>query len=394
MYKVPLVKNTFLQEEDTKKALSNFVLDAQILSMGTECRKFEENFAEYQGRNRAVLFNSGGSANLALLQALKNMGKLKDKDLIGFSAVTWSTNTMPIIQLGMVPVALDCSRETLNVEPEELERCLKDHPLKALFITNALGFAGDLDAIRDICLERGIILLEDNCESLGSELKGTKLGNFGLASTFSFFVSHHMSTIEGGMICTDDLELTAMLKLVRANGWDRNLEEGEKAAIRAQYLVQSELDAKYTFYDLGYNLRPTEITGFLGQQQLAHLPGSILKRQDNYLRVERAIKSNPDLLTLKRDHLTVLSNFAIPILCKTPELREKYGAKLERGGVEIRPLIAGNIQRQPFYGKYVPTARELKDADFIHRCGLYCGNHPDYRQEELAILEDILGGGK
>nr|WP_255700353.1 DegT/DnrJ/EryC1/StrS family aminotransferase [Dethiosulfovibrio faecalis] len=374
--------------------MSKFVLDARILSMGAECRKFEESFAEYQGRNRAVLFNSGGSANLALLQALKNMGRLKDEDLIGFSAVTWSTNTMPIIQLGMVPVALDCSRETLNVEPEELERCLKDHPLKALFITNALGFAGDLDVVRDICREKGIILLEDNCESLGSELKGTKLGNFGLASTFSFFVSHHMSTIEGGMICTDDLELTAMLKLVRANGWDRNLEEEEKATIRAKYRVQSELDAKYTFYDLGYNLRPTEITGFLGQQQLIHLPASVLKRQDNYLRVERAIKSNPDLLTLKRDHLTVLSNFAIPILCKTPELREKYGEKLERAGVEIRPLIAGNIQRQPFYGKYVPIARELKDADFIHRCGLYCGNHPDYRQEELSILEDILGGGK
>ncbi|MCF4141655.1 DegT/DnrJ/EryC1/StrS family aminotransferase [Dethiosulfovibrio marinus] len=388
------MKNTFLQEEETKKALSKFVLDAQILSMGKECRKFEESFAAYQGRNRAVLFNSGGSANLALLQALKNMGRLKNEDLIGFSAVTWSTNTMPIIQLGMVPVALDCSKETLNVEPEKLERCLKDQPLKALFITNALGFAGDLDVIRDICRERGIILLEDNCESLGSELKGTKLGNFGLASTFSFFVSHHMSTIEGGMICTDDLELTAMLKLVRANGWDRNLEEEEKKTIRAQYRVQSELDAKYTFYDLGYNLRPTEITGFLGQQQLIHLPASILKRQDNYVKVERAIKSNPDLLTLKRDHLTVLSNFAIPILCKTPELREKYGEKLEQAGVEIRPLIAGNIQRQPFYGKYVPTSRELKGADFIHRCGLYCGNHPDYCQEELTILEDILGGGK
>lgn len=389
MYTVPLVKNTFMHESETQKALSDFVRDARILSMGKECKGFEADFASYQGRSTALLFNSGGSANLALLQSLKNLGKLNDGDMIGFSAVTWSTNPMPIIQLGMVPVALDCSRTTLNISSSELEKCLTEHNLKALFITNALGFSGDLDRIKDICDDRGIMLLEDNCEALGSELKGRKLGNFGLASTFSFYVSHHMSTIEGGMICTDDDELKGMIKLVRANGWDRNLEEAEKSKLRDKYKI-SELDARYTFYDLGFNLRPTEITGFLGSNQLKYLPSSVKKRQENYIRIEKAMLQNEDLLPVSHDHLSTLSNFAVPILCKTPELRRLYADKLEEKGVETRPLIAGNIQNQPFYRRYVPIIRDLPEADFIHTCGLYCGNHPDYTEEELSCLEESL----
>ncbi|PIE55048.1 MAG: DegT/DnrJ/EryC1/StrS aminotransferase [Dethiosulfovibrio peptidovorans] len=392
MYRIPLVKNTFLHEQETKNALARFVEQADIFSMGTQCRAFESDFARYQGRSHAVLFNSGGSANLALLQALKNERKLKNGDRIGFSAVTWSTNIMPIVQLGMVPVALDCSRDTLNVDSRDVERCMDKLDLKALFITNALGFAGDLDRIRDICEDRRLLLLEDNCESLGSELKGTKLGNFGLGSSFSFFVSHHMSTVEGGMVCTDDPDLAAMLKLVRANGWDRNLTDDEKQTLRGQYGVDSELDAKYTFYDLGYNLRPTEITGFLGRRQLSYLPLSIVRRERAYLRMEEAMAQNSDLLTVRRDHLSRISNFAVPILCRTPDLRRTYADKLSAAGVEIRPLIAGNIQRQPFYRRYASVLRDLPEADFIHDCGLYCGNHPDYDDEELTFLEGCLGG--
>lgn len=390
MYRVPLVKDTFLHERETTQALSDFVKEANVLSMGDQCRAFETDFAGYQCRRHAILFNSGGSANLALLQALKNLGRLSTGDKVGFSAVTWSTNPMPIIQLGMIPVALDCARDTLNVSSSEVEKCLREYPLKAIFITNALGFSGDLDRIRDFCRDKGLLLLEDNCESLGSELGGTKLGNFGLASTFSFYVSHHMSTVEGGMVCTDDDELSSMLKLVRANGWDRNLQEEEKRILRKKYGVVSDLDARYAFYDLGYNLRPTEITGFLGCCQLAHLPDSVLRREGNYRRIKKVMQKNPDLLTLKTDHLNRISNFAIPILCRTPELRRVYADKLETKGVEIRPLIAGNIQRQPFYSKYVPILRNVPEADSVHSCGLYCGNHPDYGDQELGLLEKCL----
>ncbi|MFN7883188.1 MAG: DegT/DnrJ/EryC1/StrS family aminotransferase, partial [bacterium] len=191
------MKNAFLNEHETKKALAEFILKADRLSMDAECLKFERKFSEHQGRKESILFNSGGSANLAMLQALKNLGRLKDGDRVAFSALTWSTNTMPIIQMGMVPVALDCDPSTLNVMSHHLEERLKQVELKALFLTNVLGFTGDIDRVRGLCAERGIILIEDNCESLGTVLPSGKAGNFGVAASFSFFVAHHMSTIEG-----------------------------------------------------------------------------------------------------------------------------------------------------------------------------------------------------
>ena len=390
MIKVPLVQTTFLDEEETLRSLSRFVSKASVLSMGQNCFRFEEAFARFQDRRYAVLFNSGASANLALLQALKNKGDLQNNDKVGFSAVTWSTNPMPIIQLGMEPIAIDCDRNTLNTSSRDIRECLDETSLKALFITNALGFCSDLDQIADICKKKNIILIEDNCESLGSELNGRKLGNFGLASSFSFYVSHHISTIEGGMVCTDDAELAMMLKLVRANGWDRNLSESEKQELREFFSIESELDAKYTFYDLGFNLRPTEITGFLGLKQLEHLPASVSRRQLNYFKIAKTMASNTDLLPIQTKHLSCCSAFAIPVLCRNKTLREYYCDKFEKAGVEIRPLIAGNIQKQPFYRKYVKFLRKLPEADFIHDCGFYCGNHPDYSDEQLSIIEDCL----
>ena len=387
---IPLVKKTFLEETATKKALAEFILSADMLSFGERCERFQSEFADLQGSRYALLFNSGGSANLALLQALKNLGFLSDGDRIGFSSVTWSTNVMPIIQLGMIPVPVDCDRRTLNVMSDGLEATLRTTNMKAFFLTNVLGFAGDLDAIRTLCSDRGIILLEDNCESLGTELPSGRTGNFGLASTFSFYVSHHMSTIEGGMICTSSPKLASMLKITRANGWNRNLDETEKRRFREQHGAFGDLDEKYTFYDLGFNLRPTEITGFLGSFQLPFLPESLKKRQRNYLFVEEAMRANDDLLPPDREHLSFFSSFAIPIVCKTPELRSHYSRKLEAAGVEIRPLIAGNIQHQPFFGKYVTESYELPEADFLHECALYCGNHPDLTEEDLAVLAGCL----
>src|SRR6185369_5817409 len=306
---IPLMRNAFINEFETKQALAEFILKAQRLSMDSKCFEFEAAFSSYQGRKHGVLFNSGGSANLALLQSLKNLSKLKADDAVGFSALTWSTNTMPIFQMGLQAIPIDCEPATLNVSSSTLEERLSTSELQALFITNALGFAGDLDKIRDICRDKGIILIEDNCEALGTELNGVKSGNFGLASTFSFFVAHHMSTIEGGMICTDDDELAEMLKIVRANGWDRNLTSAEQFKWRKKFGVKSEFEAKYTFYDLGFNMRPTEITGFLGLYQLQFLEENIKKRESNFKRLEEVAKVNPDLVPFNLAHLSHISNF-------------------------------------------------------------------------------------
>jgi CDP-6-deoxy-D-xylo-4-hexulose-3-dehydrase len=387
---LPLMKNTFINEYETKKALADFIVQAPRLSMDKQCFDFEYEFSKVQNRNQAILFNSGGSANLALLQSLKNLGYLRENAQVGFSALTWSTNTMPIIQMGFIPIPVDCEPSTLNVMSWNLEERLKNCELDALFITNALGFAGDLDKIKQLCQENNILLIEDNCESLGSELPSGIAGNFGMASTFSFFVAHHMSTIEGGMVCTDDIELAEMLRIVRANGWDRNLDANQQYKIRKKFQIKNEFDAKYTFYDLGYNLRPTEITGFLGLYQLKFLADNIKMRESNYHFLEEDVRNNADLITLDHSHLSLLSSFAFPILCKNPVLRNKYFTQFSGAGVEIRPMIAGNIQNQPFYKKYVKTLYDLPGTDMIQHCGFYCGNYPELTKSDLELLSSCL----
>jgi CDP-6-deoxy-D-xylo-4-hexulose-3-dehydrase len=387
---IPLMKNAFLHEYETRAALAEFILKADRFSMDIECRKFEQKFANYQVCNEAVLFNSGASANLAMLQALKNLGRLREGAHVGFSALTWATNTMPIIQMGLVPVPIDCEPTTLNIMSHNLEERLRQNEIQALFITNALGFTGDLDRIRDICDAKNIILIEDNCESLGTVLHTGTAGNFGMAASFSFFVAHHMSTIEGGMVCSNDADFAEMLRMVRANGWDRNLTSLQKDRWRKKFGITSELEAKYTFYDLAFNMRPTEITGFLGQYQMQFLQSNIKCRESNYLRLENLARENSDLIDLNHDHIKILSTFAFPIVCKTAELRGRYIERFSGAGIEVRPMIAGNIQCQPFYKKYVKQTYALPGTDFLHNNGFYSGNYPELSEIDLETISTCL----
>jgi len=387
---IPLMKSAFLNESETKEELAKYILKSKRLSMDEQCTQFEKEFAAFQGSKEAVLFNSGSSANLAMIQTLKNVGKLKECDNVGFSALTWSTNLMPIIQLGLQPVIIDCEPTTLNVMSWQLKERLKDTEIQALFITNALGFAGDLNIIQQICKERDIILIEDNCEALGTELAEGKTGSFGEMGSFSFFVAHHMSTIEGGMVVTNNGEFAEMLRIVRANGWDRNLKAIQQRKWREKYNINSEFDAKYTFYDLGYNLRPTEITGFLGRYQLQFLKDNIDVREKNFIRLESVLKKNPDLVAFDRSHISLLSSFAFPVLAINLEMKEKYINQFSGAGIEIRPVIAGNIQKQPFYRKYISKFYELPGADKVHKCGFYCGNYPELTETDIQTLCSCL----
>ncbi|MBI4224876.1 MAG: DegT/DnrJ/EryC1/StrS aminotransferase family protein [Candidatus Sungbacteria bacterium] len=388
---VPLIKNAFIEEDETKRALADFIVHAKKLSMGEQCRAFEEAFAKKQSCKEAILFNSGGSANLAMFQALKNMGELKDGDTVGFSALTWSTNSMPIIQMGLKPVAIDCDADTLNVMSHNLEERHKQVKLKAFFATNVIGFAGDLQAIREFCRKNDILFLEDNCESLGTKLPEGKTGNFGLGASFSFYVAHHMSTIEGGMVCTDDEAFAEMLRIVRANGWDRNLHPHQQTKWRTTPAgIESEFYSKFLFHDLGFNLRPTEITGFLGLYQLQFLDRNIKMREQTFLRCEAIMQNNADLVPVRRDHLAMVSSFVIPVIAKTSELRDRYLQKFHNAGVEVRPMIAGNIQKQPFHKKYVVETYPLPNTDFLHTSSFYCGNCPDYTEEEIQTIMSCL----
>ncbi|MBI4242395.1 MAG: DegT/DnrJ/EryC1/StrS family aminotransferase [Candidatus Rokubacteria bacterium] len=385
---IKLIKSTFYNEADTKKELVDFILKNEQLSFGAECMKFEKNFAAWQGRRDAVFVNSGSSANLALVQALLNFGRLKPGDAVGFSALTWSTNIMPLVQLGLVPVSIDVTLETLNVSSATLAAAVDTTPIKALFLTNLLGFCDDMDGIRRLCRERGILLLEDNCEGLGTVYRGTKLGNFGLAATFSFFVGHHLSTIEGGAIATDDLELATMLRIVRAHGWDRNLAQEERDGIRRIYRVDP-FYAKYTFYDLAFNIRPMEIQAFLGNSELRHADEIVKKRDENFKRFAAAIYSQTGrYLPIRFDHLDLVSNFAVPVVCASASIRDKLVTRCE-GRIETRPIVGGDMTRQPFFVKYlpiVPRATGMTNAALVHQNGLYFGNNPQLTEDEIEQM--------
>jgi CDP-6-deoxy-D-xylo-4-hexulose-3-dehydrase len=390
---IKLVKSTFFEEADTKKKLAKFILAEDQLSFGNQCETFEKKFAAWQKRKHCVFVNSGSSANLAILQAYLNLNRIKKNDLIGFSALTWSTNVMPIMELGLTPIPIDVEINTLNVSSRNLKKILEKYPLKMLFITNLLGFCDDIDEIRKICRKEKIILIEDNCESLGTVYKGKLLGNYGLASTFSFYVGHHMSTIEGGAICTDDDKLANMLRIVRAHGWDRNLNSETQTTIRTKHKVNLTFYSRYTFYDNGYNLRPTEINGFIGNTQIAYLDKIIKKRNENYFTITKDIYTQEEkYYPIKSKHIEFLSNFAIPIICQSQEIRDSLVAKCT-DIIEIRPIVGGDMTKQPFFLKNAKTKLgkfKNPNAALIHKQGLYIGNNPELTKEDIKTIIKIF----
>ena len=370
---IKLIKNTFYHETWTKIRLAWFLLWAKQLSFGSKCEQFEKEFSKWQGRDDSIFVNSGSSANLALIQALLNLGYLKKGDKVGFSALGWSTTVMPLIQLGLTPVPIDVTEYSLNSFPNSLKN------IKCLFLTHLLGISTPMmEKLTFYCDGLGVILLEDTCESLGSEIDGKKLGNFGLASTFSFYVGHHMSTIEGGMVCTNDKRLARELRIVRAHGWDRNLDIRTQKAIRKQYGVSTSFYSRYTFYSLGYNLRPTEIAGFLGLLQLPYLKEIVDKREAIYQYLLRHINKG----TINPTWMTKHSAFAFPIICNTSKERDLLVKKCS-GIIEVRPIVGGDLTSQPFYNfktTGVTTARK------IHETGLYIGINPDMTQSDLDTI--------
>lgn len=387
---IPLIRSTFTNEIETKEKLADFILNTKIFSMSEQCELFEQKFAKYHNAKHAILFNSGGSANLAILQTLLNLNLIQKGSKVGFSSVTWATNVMPIIQMGLNPVPIEVDMDTLNISIEYLEKVVENKEIDILFITNALGFSADLFKIESICQNNDIILLEDNCESLGTKVNGKLTGTFGLMGSFSFYVAHHMSTIEGGMVLTNDDDVRDMLTLVRANGWGRNASFSFNKNAREMHSIKSPLEEKYTFYDLGYNLRPTEITGFLGNQQLGYLDYIVQKREENYKYVFECCATNTDLIQFNVPHLSTISSFALPFVFKSRGAYEKYSKLFLETGIEIRPIISGNIANQVFFKKYVNTDYRLPVADHISECGFYCGNFPDMSLIELNQIAELL----
>ena len=357
--------------------------------MGDECLKFENEFARYHEKKYACLVNSGSSANLLLIQALLISGKLKKGDNIGVSGLTWSTNIMPLFQLGLNPVPIDVELDTLNVGLKSLIEVHSKNNLKGFFITNLLGLCSNLLDIVSFCENNKILLFEDNCESLGSVHKNRLLGTFGIASTSSFYVGHHLSTIEGGMIITDDDEIYNALLISRAHGWSRNLSKKNKDDLKSKYQIENFYN-NYTFYDLGFNLRPTEITGFLGNYQIKFLKEMVNIRENNFNFFSDQVVQNKNIINLKVNQLEKISNFAYPLIFKSKLMYKRYREKFLKNNVEIRPIVSGNITEQPFFKKYSSLSLKLKNASYIHENGFYFPNNPELTNEEKYYIKRLL----
>tara|TARA_B100000963_G_scaffold179953_1_gene156338 strand:- start:920 stop:2086 length:1167 start_codon:yes stop_codon:yes gene_type:complete len=385
-YTVPLMQNAFFDEKQTKKKLSKFILNKKRLSMDTYCTKFEERFAKFHNSKYAVFFNSGSSSNLAILQTLLNLKKVKVGDSIAFSSLTWATNVMPIIQLGFKPIPVDINKENLNIKVDVINN-LKN--CKVLFVTNALGFCTDLEKIKKICRKKKIILIEDNAEALGTINSNNKLtGSYGEMSSFSFFVAHHMSTIEGGMVITNDFKKYEMLKMVRSNGWDRQLSFKTQKKLQKKYNTDS-FYSKYTFYNLAYNLRPTEINAFVGLEQLKKLKKNLLLRNKIFFKIYKSYLENKNLVSLSFKKIKFFSPFSFPVICKTTRYKNKLLKKFLKNKVECRPMIAGNITFQPFY-KNIYKKKSLANCEFVHKNGFYFGIHPEMTNKQVNLLKKLF----
>jgi CDP-6-deoxy-D-xylo-4-hexulose-3-dehydrase len=374
-------------DESELQAMQNVIQSGQF-TMGERVKAFEKQFAAHVGAKYAVMVNSGSSANLVLVNALKyhSKFKLKPEDEIIVPAVSWSTTYYPVTQCGFVLRFVDIDRRTLNMDISQIEAAITQKT-KAIFAVNLLGNPVDWEALNQVAERHNLILLEDNCESLGGFFQGKSLGTFGLGGTFSTFFSHHMSTMEGGLVCTDDEELMQIMKSLRAHGWTRDLPSQNHVFDK----TGASWDDHFRFVLPGFNLRPLEMEAAIGLEQLRKL--------DSFVKVRRAnAKLFSDLMAEFKDveiqtELGQSSWFGFSMLL-TGKLSGKRQALVEllaESGIESRPIVAGNFTRNPVISHLPHTIHgDLSAADEVHDNGLFVGNHHFDLMEEFSLLKQVL----
>ncbi|HEY7384061.1 MAG TPA: DegT/DnrJ/EryC1/StrS family aminotransferase [Beijerinckiaceae bacterium] len=346
------------------------------VTMGDKVRGFEEAFAEAYGWQHGVMNNSGSSANLLAIAALANHAThdgLRAGDEVIVPALSWSTTVWPLIQLGLKPVIVDIDPQTLNIDPAEIERAIGPKT-RAVMTVPVYGNPCDMDAITEICERRDLILIEDCCEALGAYYGGTPVGRFGRVATFSFYYSHHMTTLEGGITVTDDFELAELLRILRAHGWTREVKD--KVRWHDRY---PEFDKRFLFVNLGYNLRPTELAGAMGLVQLPKLADFVRIRRENAAWFAAELKRFAELFSFQEEHPKGESSwFGFPLILKqsTPFNTAELTAHLNAAGIETRPIICGNIARQPALQHYEHrTVGTLNNANRVMDRAFSFGNH-------------------
>ena len=386
-YKYPLATATW--DEAEQLALQRVITSGKF-TMGPNVESFEKDFAAYIGSKHCVMVNSGSSANLLMVAALfytKDPDlRLKRGDEVIVPAVSWSTTYYPLYQYGLKIKFVDIDLETLNFDLEQLESAVNERT-RLIMAVNLLGNPNDFARIGQIIQGRNIVLIEDNCESLGAEFMGKKAGTFGIMGSFSSFFSHHISTMEGGLVATDNEELFHILLALRAHGWTRNLPKNNLVCAEKS---EDPFVESFRFVLPGYNVRPLEMSGALGIEQVKKLPALITERRNNGAKLQQVMANHPDLLIQKEIGASSWFGFSLVIRpgsqLTRPALLEKLGAE----GFECRPVVAGNFAKNEVV-KYFDSEvhGELRNADHIDRNGLFVGNHHYPIYEAIAALEAI-----
>ena len=371
-YKFPLSYDSWDHEE--KEAIYEVVKDG-FFTMGKKVKKFEEEFSNYVGSKYSVMVNSGSSANLLMVASLfytkDSKIKLKRGDEVIVPAVSWSTSYYPLYQYGLKIKFVDIDLETLNYDLEKLKSAVTEKT-KVILAVNLLGNPNDFKEIKKIIYNKDISIIEDNCESLGAEFQNQKTGTIGLLGTFSFFFSHHISTMEGGMVVTDNEELYHILLSLRAHGWTRNLPEDNLIAKK----TKNSFDESFRFVLPGYNLRPLEMSGAIGCIQIKKFPNFLVQRKKNAENFLNKMKNYDDIITQKETGSSSWFGFSMIIKPGSKRTRDNLVNALSDIGFECRPIVAGNFVKNNVVNYFNYEVNDiLKNANWIDENGLFIGNH-------------------
>ena len=387
MMKFPLMRNNILRQ-DLDAVIEHLKQDDPMLTHGANVRAFEEEWSNWLGVRYSVFVNSGASANLLTLAALKIRHPEGGEVIV--PPLGWVSDIAAVLQNGFTPVFADINPRTLAMDTTQILNKVSEKT-RAVLLVHAQGFDGLSDELLAELERRGIPLLEDVCESHGATHNGQRLGSFGWASNFSFYYAHHMSTIEGGMVCTNDPVLYQQIRILRSHGMVR---EASDPAIRSAYQSDNpELNPDFIFAYSAYNVRNTEIGGILGRSQLKRLDANVVRRTENLHR----FLSRIDASKYRTDfELAGSSNYAFNLILREPDdgLVERVMAQMRTGGIEFRRGSAGggNQIRQPYLRGIVPDGhhRDFPETEHVHFYGFYLGNFPDLRVEEIDAICTIL----
>jgi len=372
---IKLAENTITKEELLK--LGEWIPVTPQLTKGPLVKEFESKFANYIGTEYCVMVNSGSSANLLMAYALLEGDYLRNKKVV-VPSISWITTLSPFMQLGFDVFLCDSDKNNLGVDINHLEQIFIKEKPALLILVHVLAHLNNMEEINQLCQKYDVLVIEDACEALGTSYNGKKAGNLSLAGSFSFYYGHHISTIEGGAVTTNDTKLYNIMLSIRSHGWSRDVENEYKENWKNEFEVDGFREF-YTFYYPGFNLRSTDLNAFLGINQLDNIEEIVNQRERNYLLYKELLGTKYWIQTSKFENL---SSFAFGTIV---ENRLEVFEHLKKNGIETRPLICGSMGRQPFWIKKYGV-QHLPVADVIHDYGLYLPNHLYINDKDIKFV--------